>query len=262
MDDAALWLARLDSGSADPAAFEAWRAEDPRRAAAFAQIAGAARALDRVKPELKQRAEREKPVDRRQFVFAGAAAATLAIGGGLAAFFVGQSKATASTRVGGRRTISLALGGRLELNTDSKVQWKAQDKRLQVWLRRGEIALDIRAPIQQCILYGGHTVAALGVGKVNARLRGDLLDLTVVSGECTVASTGAMAPVGPTPSRRPVIVKANEAVLAGGGEADQARHGYPGRARLGGYDKLTMHAASLRNTTISTSMPRRNGSSI
>jgi transmembrane sensor len=40
-DQASLWLARLDSGSADVEAFERWRDADPAHAAAFAKISAA-----------------------------------------------------------------------------------------------------------------------------------------------------------------------------------------------------------------------------
>ncbi|MGC1304698.1 MAG: DUF4880 domain-containing protein, partial [Caulobacteraceae bacterium] len=37
--EASEWLARLDSGAASEAEFEAWRSADPHRAVAFAQVA-------------------------------------------------------------------------------------------------------------------------------------------------------------------------------------------------------------------------------
>ena len=49
IDEAATWYARLDSGEAELADFEAWRAADSRRAVAFAQIVGTVNILDDIK---------------------------------------------------------------------------------------------------------------------------------------------------------------------------------------------------------------------
>lgn len=218
MDEAAMWLARLDSGSADPADFEAWRSEDPRRAAAFAQIAGAARTLDRAKPALRYAARVKSPPDRRHFLVAAGAVAALAASGGIAALVITGGKAVASTPVGGRKTIALSAGGSLQLNTDSKVLWKVSEREVSVWLRKGEIALDIRGAGQTCVLYGGNNVATFGAGRVNARLRDDLLDLTVITGQCSVAAA-ASGETGPGPEARLVAtVIANQAILAGRGQ--------------------------------------------
>jgi len=52
-DLAALWYARLDCGTADLGAFEAWRDADPQHAVAFVRVAAAASLLDQVR-EMKK----------------------------------------------------------------------------------------------------------------------------------------------------------------------------------------------------------------
>ena len=59
IDEAADWYARLDSGVADLAKFEAWRDGDPQRAVAFARIVAAVTALDGVR-ELAHRRRSSK----------------------------------------------------------------------------------------------------------------------------------------------------------------------------------------------------------
>lgn len=211
MDEAADWLARLDSGAADPAAFEAWRDADPRRASAFVQVANAAQALDRAKPTLQRSLLRHKP-NRRHFLFAavsvGAGTAAAAIG----ALVWGGKRAGASTIVGQRRNVTLPNGATLELNTDSKAEWQADKGRMQVWLKRGELALTVHTPAQACELWSGQSVADVGVGRINARLRGEMLDLTVLAGNCVVRQAErAHDTMSSTP---PVVLQTNQAVLS------------------------------------------------
>lgn len=211
MDEAADWLARLDSGAAKPADFEAWRNADPRRASAFVQIANAAQALDRAKPVLRTY-PRPDEVHRRGFLFVGLSISAAVLAGGAAVMW-STRRAVASTLVGQRRSVTLPNGAGLELNTDSKAAWRVSNDGMQVWLERGEIALIIRQPEQACILHTDDNIADIGVGRVNARLRGKMLDLTVLSGQSTVRAKAGAASMGPGKSP-PLVVRANEAVLS------------------------------------------------
>lgn len=205
MDEAADWLAGMDTGTADRAAFEKWRDSDPRHAAAFVQVANSLLVLDRAKPGLKENPPQTGAVSRRK-LFAGAASVAI-LGIGASFFAMSQAKATVTTAIGERRTVVLPGGGRLDLNTDSKIQWRNQDDMVDVWLLKGEVAADFTQSRKPCRLYTDDRVAEFGKGTVNARLRGDLLDLSVVSGKCALAT-------GKSKSASRTEIPANHAVLA------------------------------------------------
>ncbi len=207
METAALWLARLDSGSADMAEFEAWRSADPRNAAAFARIAGVTYKLDQLKPLMPRAEAKTRSLRRRHlFIISGLAAAAA----GAAAFSIFTARASASTAVGQRKMIDLPQGGRLDLNTNSEASWRFTDQAHTVWLERGELALTLPAGSPPCELLGGRSVVRLASGTVNARLRDRTMDITVLAGAC---SANTVAGVFQKSTRAPVIVKEGEAVL-------------------------------------------------
>ncbi len=72
------WLARLDAGRADSTAFEAWRGSDPRRAAAFAEVAAAWSRLDALRDEARREVRRH-PVESLASASLAAALAAAAV---------------------------------------------------------------------------------------------------------------------------------------------------------------------------------------
>ncbi|MGN6210511.1 FecR family protein [Asticcacaulis sp.] len=208
-EQASLWLARLDSGTASREEFEAWRSADTRHAVAFAQAAHVLQQLDRVKPAYKLREKDVKTSSRRHLLLAlGGLGAAVSVGGG-AYLAMGGGRSHASTQIGQRQTLALPAGVSASLNTDSRMQWAGAKDRVDVWLRRGELLLASGvAPVR---LFAADSVVTLVRGKINARLRGGLLDLTVLSGDCTVNRDNAG-------SEKKATISANQAVLA---SADQ-----------------------------------------
>jgi transmembrane sensor len=214
MEAAALWFARLDSGSADIEAFEVWRDADPSHAAAFARIAGTGFQLDRLNKLTPASVTRsvENPVNRRKaLMFAGGGLGMAAVGA--TAVSLGTARASASTAVGGSRTLVLPDGGKISLNTDSKASWKFDNERRRIWLERGEIALIVADDARPCFLYGGDTEIKVGQGDLNARLRGKSLDLTVVKGSCAISAPLRAAATG-SENTNTLTVNAGQAVLA------------------------------------------------
>jgi len=219
--EAAQWLARADLGTLDEAAFERWRAEDPRHALAFIRVSEAARRVttDGAEAPAVKRARKLDPT-RRGAIAAGLA--VFSLGGG--ALIAGKVNARdrASTPVGGMRHVNLADAGGLTLNTDSAASWKADHQGLRLWLERGEIALDITAGARPVHLKGGVVGALLGPGRYNARLREGLLDLVVLKGEASAEGSNAAPVHGPaalalTPERplaRPLSEQDIAATLA------------------------------------------------
>lgn len=133
-DEAASWLAALDAGSADVAAFEAWREADVRHAATFVEVAATWRDLDglRVAQDEMRRAGSAPSGDpipaepifvepisggrasRRHVLCAAASiAAVTAVGGGVA--YRANARDMAVTGIGQRKTVATAHGLSLDL---------------------------------------------------------------------------------------------------------------------------------------------------
>jgi len=201
--EAAQWLARADLGTLDETAFERWRSADPRHALAFARVAGAAQAVAAAGLD-RRGASRDQLLSRRAAVAAGLG--VLALGGG--ALIAGKVSARdrVSTPVGGFKQIVLPRTGELVLNTDSAASWRGARGGVDLWLERGEIALELTDGADPVHLHGERGGARLKPGRYNARLREDLLDLTILRGEAQIEG----------PSGGEVIGKSN-AVLLGSG---------------------------------------------
>jgi transmembrane sensor len=190
--EAAQWLARADLGTLDEAAFEAWRAADPANALAFLRVTDAARKAELVGLGERRRSY-ERQVSRRAAIAAGLGVLTL---GGVALVAGKVSARTrASTPIGAVKRVVLPRAGDLLLNTDSAASWRKDGQGLDLWLERGELALDLSDGAEVVHLRGKRGGARLGPGRYNARLREDLLDLTILRGQAEVDDSGAGNPI-------------------------------------------------------------------
>ena len=189
IEEAANWLAALDAGSADVAAFEAWREADVRHAAAFVEVAGTWRDLDALRvmrgdlqppsaPNAIELDISERPNRRRVLRAAASIAAVATVGGGVA--YRATARDMAVTDVGQRKTVAPAPGLSLDLNTDSRVYWR-DGKPARLWLERGEVALRLGADCRLELLTPGGRFR-LEPGVYNARLRGGGCELAVLAG--------------------------------------------------------------------------------
>lgn len=218
------WLARLDAGRADPAEFEAWRDADPRRAAAFAEVAAAWSRLDALR-DAEPRAHRSGrlAMTRRAWLGGG-----MALAAGLAgAAYLGREqllRARTVTGVGERRTLALPDGSSVELNTDTELLWRFDQKHRRLWLRRGEVALtvaqDVLRPFE---LFTQQGLARLTPGQFNARLRPAGLDLIVLAGRAAIVTAAGQAQAvveTATDARQTLAVTAAGVAVAAAPEAE------------------------------------------
>ncbi len=137
------------------------------------------------------------------------AAAVVAVAGGVGVWGASRGRASASTPVGGRKTVRLPDGGQLDLNTDTKASWKFDASSRRIWLERGEIGLSVPTDHRPCLLFAAGQVMELQAGDVNARLRSTAVDVTVNKGTCTVKSQSVL----PSP-RGPIVINRGEAALS------------------------------------------------
>jgi transmembrane sensor len=186
--EASDWLARLDTGSAEPARFEAWRDADPAHAAAFAEVAATWGELDQLRDGPAPRKAAPAPNwSRRNFLRAAGVVGTAAVGGGLWATM--QQPAYAETGVGERRMLRLDDGTALELNTDTRVSWRFNGRERRLTLERGEAAVTVAPDARPFRLDAGATRAALEPGEYNARRRGQGVDILVSRGRLAAGAT-------------------------------------------------------------------------
>ncbi|MCW6528776.1 DUF4880 domain-containing protein [Sphingomonas sp. MMSM20] len=202
-DRAVDWLVALDCGTADRAAFEAWRTADPRHAAAFAQAAATWRrtADPRLSVLLDQPAEAQQPATEptppppamlsRRAVAGGALAALVATVG-TGTFLAWPRRAYAATAVGERRTLILPDGSYALLNTDTRVGWRFDDER-DFWIERGEATLLVREAAKPFRLNSDPIDARLGAGKFNLRLERESAQLLVLAGRAAAVYRGTLA---------------------------------------------------------------------
>jgi len=204
---ASQWLARLDAGRATPQELDAWRDADPRRAAAFAEVASAWTRLDALREVETRPAPRPIPrIDRRAWLTGGGAALAASVVGGA---WLGRDvllRDRVATGVGERRTLALPDGSSVELNTDTEVLWRFDRARRRLWLARGEAALMIaQDSLRPFELFTTQGLARLAAGQFNARLRPTGLDLIVLAGQAAVETASGRAQaqvVGPADARQ------------------------------------------------------------
>ncbi|WAC49791.1 DUF4880 domain-containing protein [Asticcacaulis sp. SL142] len=187
---AGLWLARLDSGSATADDFNAWRDADPRHAAAFARVAGLNHHINRLRPLLPEpELERSRPDRRRLLMALGGFG--IAVGAGtVGATLFGAGRSSAETAVGEQRSLILRDGSALEVNTASSVSWQFTDTVRKIWLRQGELALDLMASSVVCQVFAAGQTLRSTQGKFNLRLRGEALELMVLQGQGHIDAGG------------------------------------------------------------------------
>lgn len=223
--EAADWLARLDAGTAEPAAFARWRDADPAHAAAFAQVVRTWGLMDRLRGEADLRpaaaAAPSRPVNglsRRAWLRAASVAGLSLAGGGLLTWSQFRP-AYASTNVGERQRLTLDDGSFAELNTDSAISWRFDEESRQVWLERGEasftVVADGRRPFR---LKAGAMRTELAAGQFNVRRLGEALDLRVIAGQAQVAGAGPVAL--PVDARHGLLVTKRNAVARALSEAE------------------------------------------
>lgn len=197
--EASVWMARLDAGQVDQREFDAWRDADPRRAAAFAEVAHTWNRLGvlRGHVETTQPEPQASPhLSRRAMLQAASVVGIAAVGTGLFAPRV-FARNRASTGVGERRSLVLADGSRMELNTDTVVTWRLQRDLRKVWLERGQAALSVADDhARPFVLSASRIDTQLSPGQFDARLRDGTLDLTILSGRAQPQGRAAMEAAG------------------------------------------------------------------
>ncbi|WP_242112041.1 FecR family protein [Luteimonas aquatica] len=207
---AAAWRARRDEpewSAQDQAALDTWLEASTAHRVAWLRMEYGWRRIDRL---AALRAPAAAPVSRPRPLRWLALAATLgAVTMGVAAILhVVDGAQRYSTGIGGRTSVSLDDGSRLELNTDTQLRAKVGSDARDVWLERGEayfeVAHDAARPF--VVHAGERRVVVLGT-RFSVRSDGDRLEVAVVDGRVRVE------PPASAPAARTVVATRGEIVL-------------------------------------------------
>lgn len=202
LDEAAHWLARLLDANCPPeerAAFERWRQADPNHAAAFREMESIwkrseAAVKDPAIAAAAQRALRSEPVPaRRWFVPALAAGmailvAAIALPRWLAepADPVGTAYATTA---GQQRTVQLADGSSVLLDTDTEllIRYSSRTRRVDLLHGQAQFAVQGNHAWPFVVHAGNGTVTAVGT-EFQVRVDGDATDVALLKGKLAIAA--------------------------------------------------------------------------
>ncbi|WP_375204233.1 FecR family protein [Hyphococcus sp.] len=227
-EEAAQWVWRLDAEDAGPelrAEFNAWLKKDPRHARAveeFKKVWGRLDELAVLKQDAKLKTvkrgvdeeERQRLVPVPLGVLRyGAIAASLILAVALTLFIATPRNAphpptSYATAVGQQRTIELADGSVIELNTNSIVDVEYADNKRLVRLSKGEAHFKVaKNPDRPFIAMAGDTaVRAVGTA-FNVRLTPDApVEVLVTEGKVEVTKKDMPAP-RPATAHKPEVVE-------------------------------------------------------
>ncbi len=223
---AAAWAARVDRGplsDEDQAALEAWAAQDPRRAGAYAKALAVSAHLDRAQGLGADFAPSAHPAaraaDRRRLLATGGMLAAASVVGAVG-YGALSLKGRVTTGKGDIRRAPLSDGSAVTLNTDTTVRAAFDGKMRRVDLIRGEALFDVaKDPARPFVVVAGDVrVRAVGTsftvrthadGQVGVIVREGVVEVwrgaqgkpvrLAAEHAVQVASIGALAPtvVGP-----------------------------------------------------------------
>ena len=194
---AAEWLMRREEpgwSAADEAGFDAWLQESLAHKAAYWRLDHGWRQADRI-GALGLDAPEARHVRKRMAAWwplaaAASLAAVLVVGGTQLGQRAPAPQVAAlhfSTPVGGRRTIPLVDGSKVELNTATVVRTAVDDRRREVWLDRGEAYFEVAhlAGRPFVVHAGDRTVTVLGT-KFSVRRDGEKVTVSVIEGRVKI----------------------------------------------------------------------------
>ncbi len=206
MDDAASWMALLDSSACTPAervSFARWLSEDPLHQGAFEELSEVWARLHilsdvpamtdhpdvipfPVRVEANEFADETVP---RKSEWSTLAASLLVIVGAFVHLAFGTPSALHETEIGEIQTISLEDGSRIELNARSSIQVRVDDARREIRLSEGEAVFHVEEDERPFVVRTDlATISAVGT-QFSVRKDSSLVEISVIDGLVSVAAT-------------------------------------------------------------------------
>jgi transmembrane sensor len=253
-ETAARWLLRREEAewsAAQQAELDAWLAAAPEHRVAFYRLEFGWNKVDRLaalrRPgQFTPFSHRARVVGRRFLVASAAAAACLALGiYGL--FQIGVVGYTGyQTPIGGQRTIALADGSKVELNTDTRLRVRITANTRSVWLERGEAFFTVaHDPQRRFVVHvGARDVAALGT-QFSVHREGDRVEVAVVEGRVEVEDVKDVAAVSPViVTRGDTVVTEGSSVHVAANSIEHVDEALSWRRGVLTFDQLTLAEAA------------------
>lgn len=180
------WAARMhasDVSGRDRSEFYAWINADPANADAYAECEALWVVSKRARPDHRVHMPRRNVA--RWALAASVVVASVVVA--FLAFDMTAERTLTSTRKGEQRTIALADGSRIELNTDTQVSYRLTDRERRVVLKHGEAFFDVARDMQRPFIVevGKSEVRVLGT-QFTVRQEGDRLQVVVKEGKVSV----------------------------------------------------------------------------
>jgi transmembrane sensor len=193
---AADWFARRNFWNwtdENEAAFAEWFNASLAHRAAYVRVEAAWKRTERltVLKSSVRRPAQPASGERARFWFFGAAAATVAVVAIVGATLNWPSNEpesqTYATAIGGRETLALKDGTRIELNTDTQLRTQITARERKVWLDHGEAYFQVKhdAAHPFVVIAGNHRVTDLGT-KFVIRRDATKMEVALVEGRAQV----------------------------------------------------------------------------
>lgn len=205
--EASAWLTQLHGAERSPAtdaAFREWLEADSAHAAAFARVTDVWDVL----PGAVTYQEIEPRVGRR-WGLAVAMAASLLLAIGIGGYAFRSTNPVYDTPRGQQRSLALADGSHIALNTDSSVEVDYSDKERRVRLDRGEVLFKVAKNAERPFIVeaGDEEVRAIGTSFVVRRDAGGKVAVTLIEGVVKVTRKPMETRTAPMP---PAVLRAGE----------------------------------------------------
>lgn len=217
-EEAARWLVRreeADWSADDEARLDTWLDRDPLHKVVYWELEHTWRKAEALK--VVPRRARLRP--RHAWAGAGLAAAACAVWL-IASPSLIQTGASSvrmisarsfQTELGGRQTVPLADGSRLELDTTTRLKAAVSKGRREVWLEEGRAFFDIaHDPAHPFVIHAGERVITVLGTRFSVRRTGSRVEVAVLDGRVRVEPAAKQASAEPT-----VVTKGDVVVSEG-----------------------------------------------
>lgn len=194
---AAEWLMRREESqwsAVNEAEFETWLQESLAHRAAFWRLEHGWRQADRIGSlglDLSQPTPLRRRMDRWLPLAAAASLAAVLVTGGIELSRTSPIPTAAtyhfSTPIGGRRTIPLIDGSRVELNTATVVRASVNGQHRDVWLDQGEAYFEVaHLAGRPFVVHAGDRIVTVLGTKFSVRRDGEKVTVSVIEGRVRI----------------------------------------------------------------------------
>ena len=238
-EEAATWIWRMESGpsgSADPEGFEAWLRQDPRHRRAVEELSKVWEALDglidarrnELLLELIEVPAASANRSRRPLWLAAAAAVLVASISSVIWWTQRSETQVVATAVGQHRTVTLADGSVVTLNTNSIVETNIGSHARDIYLRKGEAHFEVAHDrLRPFLVYAGDAVVRAVGTEFEVRVRPDRhVDVLVNEGRVEVQPEIAAVPSADAALREQPMAIATVKAVSAGEELSTATNNY------------------------------------